>query len=121
MKSSIDCIPCFVRQAADAVRMSTSSDEEGKRLMRAVLSRLHDDEALVAAPDSPIVEVMRAHGLLEPAPEDAAPREWSSNALARELVQGLTDARTQQSVAFNVDQTVRVASAVRDRVLIGSG
>jgi uncharacterized circularly permuted ATP-grasp superfamily protein/uncharacterized alpha-E superfamily protein len=90
--------------------------ENCARLMRAVLSRLHDDDALVAAPDSPIIEVIRAHGLLEPMPDDAPTREWSSNSLARELVQGLTDARTQQSVAFNVDQTVRVASAVRDRL-----
>lgn len=42
MKSSIDCIPCFMRQAADAVRMSTSSDEERKRLMRAVLEWMGD-------------------------------------------------------------------------------
>ena len=37
MKTSIDCIPCFVRQAADAVRMTASSDEDRKRLMHDVL------------------------------------------------------------------------------------
>lgn len=37
MKTSIDCIPCFVRQAADAVSMSASSDEDRKRLMHHIL------------------------------------------------------------------------------------
>jgi hypothetical protein len=37
MKMSLDCIACFVRQAADAVKMSASSDEERKRLMHNVL------------------------------------------------------------------------------------
>lgn len=37
MKTVLDCIPCFVRQAADAVRMSASSEVEQTRLMRHVL------------------------------------------------------------------------------------
>lgn len=37
MKTSIDCIPCFVRQAADAVSMSAASDEDRKRLMHHIL------------------------------------------------------------------------------------
>jgi len=37
MKMSMDCIPCFVRQAADTVKMSDLSDEEQKRLMQNVL------------------------------------------------------------------------------------
>jgi hypothetical protein len=37
MKMSLDCIPCFVRQATDAVKMSDLSDEEQKRLMQNVL------------------------------------------------------------------------------------
>ena len=42
MKMSLDCIPCFVRQAADAVRMSALSDEERKNLMHHVLRWLGD-------------------------------------------------------------------------------
>ncbi|MBN1365007.1 MAG: DUF89 family protein [Syntrophaceae bacterium] len=37
MKMSLDCIPCFIRQAADAVRMSASSAEEQKHLMHNIL------------------------------------------------------------------------------------
>jgi uncharacterized circularly permuted ATP-grasp superfamily protein/uncharacterized alpha-E superfamily protein len=90
--------------------------ENGARLMRAVLSRLQEDDSLVTAAHSPVVEVIRGQGLLEPVPEAAADARWTSRALARALTQGLTDARSLQSVAFNVEQTVRVASAVRDRL-----
>ncbi len=40
MNMCLDCIPCFVRQAADAVRMSVSSEEEQSRLMHSVLAWL---------------------------------------------------------------------------------
>ncbi len=42
MKISLDCIPCFVRQAADAVKMSVFSDEDRKNLMHHVLQWLGD-------------------------------------------------------------------------------
>ncbi len=58
MKSSIDCIPCFVRQATDAVRMSTSSDEERKRLMRAVLEWMGDID-LDASPPAAVQMIHR--------------------------------------------------------------
>lgn len=44
MKMSLDCIPCFVRQAADAVKMSASAlpDEDRINLMHNVLRWLGD-------------------------------------------------------------------------------
>ena len=42
MKMSLDCIPCFVRQATDAVKMSVLSDEDRKSLMHNVLKWLGD-------------------------------------------------------------------------------
>ncbi|GAB6267798.1 MAG: DUF89 domain-containing protein [Smithella sp.] len=42
MKMSLDCIPCFVRQAADAVKMSALSDENQKSLMQEVLKSMDD-------------------------------------------------------------------------------
>ncbi len=42
MKMSLDCIPCFVRQAADAVKMSVLSDESRKSIMHNVLQWLGD-------------------------------------------------------------------------------
>ncbi len=90
--------------------------ENAARLMRAALARLHDDDPMVTGDGSPIIEVLRGHGMLEPIPENEAEPAWDSRTLAASLVQGLTDARSLQSVAFNVDQTVRVAGAVRDRL-----
>jgi uncharacterized alpha-E superfamily protein len=90
--------------------------ENAARLMRAAFARLQDDDDLVTLADSPIVDVLREHGLLEPVPDDAVEGPWTAESLARGLMQGLTDARSLQSVAFNVDQTVRVASTVRDRL-----
>jgi len=37
MKTSLDCIPCFVRQATDAVRMWAVSEDERARLVRRIL------------------------------------------------------------------------------------
>lgn len=90
--------------------------ENAARLMRAVLARLHDDDAMVTGDGSPIVEVLRNHGMLEPIPDRDAEPSWDSRRLAAAVLQGLTDSRSLQSVAFNVDQTVRVAGAVRDRL-----
>lgn len=42
MKMSLDCVPCFVRQAADTVKMSALSDEDRKSLMHNVLKWLGD-------------------------------------------------------------------------------
>ena len=42
MKMSLDCVPCFVRQAADAVKMSVLSDDDRKSLMHNVLKWLGD-------------------------------------------------------------------------------
>lgn len=42
MKMSLDCVSCFVRQAADAVKMSVLSDEDRKSLMHNVLKWLGD-------------------------------------------------------------------------------
>ena len=40
MKMSLDCIPCFVRQITDVVKMAASSDEERQNLMHNVLQWL---------------------------------------------------------------------------------
>ena len=104
--------------------------ENGARLMRAVLSRLHQGEALVAGWSRPVVATCRRHGLLRernaatldrlgaalaaPAPVtfgDASPHE-----LEHALIEGLFEARSLQSLAFNIEQTVRVAGTVRDRL-----
>lgn len=85
--------------------------ENGARLMRAVLSRLHAD-ALLSGWAHPVIETCRRYGLLgarqakEPSPHD----------FELALLEGLVDAKTLHSLAFNIEQTVNAASAVRDRL-----
>jgi uncharacterized protein with ATP-grasp and redox domains len=38
MKTTYDCIPCFIRQALDAVRLATSDEEIHERVLRGVLA-----------------------------------------------------------------------------------
>lgn len=90
--------------------------ENCARLIRAVLTRLHDDDAPVTSGTNPIVEIARTQGILAAEAEPPDERVWSRHELATELIQGLTDLSTLRSVAFNAAQTVRVAGAVRDRL-----
>jgi len=64
MKSSMDCIPCFVRQAADAVSMTVSGDEERKRLMRNVLEWMSDIDLDASPPGAVQMIHRRLRGLL---------------------------------------------------------
>ena len=88
--------------------------ENSARLLRAVLRRLHDGSVSVS--EGTVVRTCTAHGLLGPASSDDARVEWSPHAFEQTLIRGLIDPGTLQSVAYNVDQTVRAAGAVRDRL-----
>jgi uncharacterized circularly permuted ATP-grasp superfamily protein/uncharacterized alpha-E superfamily protein len=111
--------------------------ENGARLMRAVLSRLHQGEALVDGWSRPVVATCRRHGLLRsaPTPHDAAAAGAAGEAdtagttrvadtfdytspheLEHALIEGMFEARLLRSLAFNIEQTVRVAGTVRDRL-----
>ena len=85
MKSSIDCIPCFVRQAADAVRMSTSSDEERKRLMRAILEWMGDIDLDASPPAAVQMIHRRLRGLL-PTDDPYRAAKTRQNDLAARLI-----------------------------------
>lgn len=50
MKSSIDCIPCFVRQATDAVRMLAVSEDEQSRLVRNILQWIAEIDVTQSPP-----------------------------------------------------------------------
>jgi uncharacterized protein with ATP-grasp and redox domains len=64
MKMSLDCIPCFVRQAADAVRMSASSDEDRQRLMHNVLQWIAEVDLNQTPPAASQMIHRRLRGLL---------------------------------------------------------
>ena len=92
--------------------------ESTARLLRTVLSRLTDP----AAPDVFQPLLLRAclsQGLIDTADTmgDADFAEpASTQMLAVRLVDGLFDRRAHRSLAYNVDQTVRAAGSVRDRL-----
>jgi uncharacterized circularly permuted ATP-grasp superfamily protein/uncharacterized alpha-E superfamily protein len=97
--------------------------ENSVRLLRAVLARLHQGDAQVLGLSQPIIGTCRRHGLLRP--DDAAARGGRLDAgesaspshdLERTLIAGLLDVEARHSVAFNIEQTVRVAGVVRDRL-----
>ncbi len=91
--------------------------ENGARLLRAVLTRLSDPSAPPAVPPS-FIKMCVGQGLLamdETPDSDDAPALQASTMIDR-LVAGLFDRRTHRGLSFNVDQTVRVAGAIRDRL-----
>jgi len=85
MKTSLDCIPCFVRQAADAVKMSFSSDEERNRLMRNVLQWLGEIDPDQSPPAISQIIHRRVRGLLTMDDPYRAAKD-SHNALAAALL-----------------------------------
>ena len=87
--------------------------ENVARLLRAVLTRLPDRDALPARLHPPIVRTCVQHGLLQGSAEEhiGAPHR-----LERDLILGMFDRDEARSLAYNVGQTVRVAGTVRERL-----
>jgi uncharacterized circularly permuted ATP-grasp superfamily protein/uncharacterized alpha-E superfamily protein len=86
--------------------------ENCARLLRAVLVRLPDADAFPVRFHPPVIQACRRLGLLPRLEGDeAGPRR-----LERELIAATFDRATSRSLAFSVEQTARVADAVRDRL-----
>ena len=85
--------------------------ENAARLLRSVLCRLTDAGGVPAALHPIFLRSCIRQNLL--------PKEWtdtSVSAIVTELIAGLVDRQGRHSLGFNVEQTVRVASTVRDRL-----
>jgi uncharacterized circularly permuted ATP-grasp superfamily protein/uncharacterized alpha-E superfamily protein len=91
--------------------------ENSARLLRAVLTRLTDPSAPPGVPAS-FVKMCVGQGLLltDEVPDADAPSAEQSAEILERLVTGVFDRRRRRSLAFNVDQTVRVVAAIRDRL-----
>jgi uncharacterized circularly permuted ATP-grasp superfamily protein/uncharacterized alpha-E superfamily protein len=90
--------------------------EHGARILRAVLTRLHYGDPLVSPQSRSIVRTCAVHGLLGSGGVEPAEHEWLLPAFEQALIGALSDPVAFQGVAFNVEHTVRVAGAVRDRL-----
>jgi len=91
----------------------TERSENCARLLRAVLSRLPDENAFTSELSPAVVRTCHRHGLLR------APGERYREApdrLEPDLVTDMLDRREGFSLAWNLEQTARVAGAVRDRL-----
>ncbi len=104
--------------------------ENCARLLRAVLSRMPDSDAFPEELSRLVATVSRRQGLL-PVPHengkgtasaDTPPalsvddRPAAAHDLERALIAGLFDRRGCHSLAFNIEQMVRVGGTVRDRL-----
>lgn len=106
MKSSIDCIPCFVRQAADAVSFAAPKDEDRKRLMRIVLEwASHIDFDL--SPPAAVQMIHRQLRALTPAEDPYRAAKDRQNDLAARLMPSV---RKRILASFDpLDMAVRYA------------
>jgi uncharacterized circularly permuted ATP-grasp superfamily protein/uncharacterized alpha-E superfamily protein len=85
--------------------------ENSARLLRSVLGRLTDADGVPAGLQPAFLRACVRHDLLaKPSGDGAAP------AVLHDLIAGLIDRQGRHSLGYNVEQTVRVASAVRDRL-----
>jgi uncharacterized circularly permuted ATP-grasp superfamily protein/uncharacterized alpha-E superfamily protein len=85
--------------------------ENSARLLRSVLNRLTDADGVSARLHRTFVRACARQDLFE-----QPPAESSASAIVSELMAGLLDQHNRRSLGFNVEQTVRVAGAVRDRL-----
>lgn len=89
--------------------------ENAARLARAVLSRLQYGDPLVSVNSRPIVRTCALQGLLGQAADPGA-RDWQPQEFEEAVIGGVFESEPFQSVAFNIEQTVRTAGTVRDRL-----
>jgi uncharacterized circularly permuted ATP-grasp superfamily protein/uncharacterized alpha-E superfamily protein len=87
--------------------------ENVARLLRAVLTRLPDHEALPRKLHPPLVRTCAHHGLLRGTAEEHL---GTPHRLEHDLLVGMFDAKETLSLAYNVAETVRVAGTVRERL-----
>jgi uncharacterized circularly permuted ATP-grasp superfamily protein/uncharacterized alpha-E superfamily protein len=87
--------------------------QNGARLLRSVLARLPDSDYYGPGFCEAAVRTCIRHGALEGLPRDYA---GAGHQLEDDLVAGVYDAVGRRSLAFNVEQTVRAAGTVRERL-----
>jgi len=69
MRSSIDCVPCFIRQALDASRMVTSDETVIKVMMKKVLAAMSDFDLSLTPPEAGRI----IHRIIREAADDPDP------------------------------------------------
>lgn len=81
----MECIPCYVRQAAQAIELAVADDAERKRLMRAVLQWLPEIDLDASPPVTAQMIHRRLRGIL-PAGDPYRAAKDRQNSLAARLI-----------------------------------
>jgi len=113
MKTSIDCIPCFIRQTFDAVRMLTDDAGVLESVVRSVLSLISD----MAFTDPPPLMGQAIHRLIRTACNDSDPyREvkQQSNRLALGLYPVLKSRIRNSAHPFETALRLSIAGNIID-------
>ena len=94
--------------------------ENSARLLRAVLGHLTDDSTFPGGLRPAFLRACERQQLLPRRKADESPEAGESDTrmtgVVRELIDGIFDRRLKRSLGFNIEQTVRAAGAVRDRL-----
>jgi len=123
----------MVRETADGLTTSSRAaenlfwlgryaerSENSARLLRAVLGHLTDDSRFPGGLRPAFLRACERQQLLPrreaASPSSAAETENAMAGTVRELIDGIFDRQLKRSLGFNIEQTVRAAGAVRDRL-----
>ena len=94
--------------------------ENSARLLRAVLGHVTDDSSFPGGLRPAFLKACERQQLLNKADSErgaaVSTLERDEAVIVRDLIAGIVDRRGRRSLGFNVEQTVRAAGAVRDRL-----
>ena len=113
MQTAFDCIPCFIRQALDAVRMATDNPSLHQQVLHGVLWRLSQ----MSLQQSPLVMAQYIHRLVRELAGEADPyrqvKQWA-NELAMELYPRLAAMVRRSDNALETALRLAIAGNVMD-------
>ena len=89
MQTSIECIPCFIRQAAEAIALSTQDPSKRARILRKVMHALADLDWLV----SPPMVAAELHRVIREMTSDIDPYRTVKNRMNRLAMDALPECR----------------------------
>jgi len=113
VKTYLECVPCFVRQALEAVSMATDDDSLRQRLMRRILSELSE----FSFDASPPVMGRRIHEIVREATGDRDPYAQAkrrSNEMALKLLPALRQEVESSADPFGGAVRLAIAANVID-------
>ncbi len=113
MRTYVDCVPCFARQALDAVRMATDDPALQARVMRRVLAQCAEFSFELPPP----VMGSQIHGIVREEtgePDPYLERKQAANQLGLEILAALRDRVDRADDPFGAAVRLAIAANVID-------